>query len=162
MKNASLLLAAVAAGAMFFCCSTAGNGAQQPELTGDINTQSAGGSPQAIAAVGTVSYFVQSDRDHGEELWKSDGTAAGTAMVKDIVAGSGSSAPYSLANIRGTLYFGTNTAAGWELWQSDGTARPRSWICGRAPIPARLITLSLPAETCSLPPRTTGTAWNCG
>ena len=29
------------------------------------------------------------------ELWKSDGTASGTVMVKDISSGSGSSSPYS-------------------------------------------------------------------
>jgi ELWxxDGT repeat protein len=32
-------------------------------------------------------YFMGTDATTGAELWKSDGTAAGTVMVKDIVAG---------------------------------------------------------------------------
>ena len=57
------------------------------------------------------------------ELWKSDGTAAGTVMVKDINPGSGNSAPLSLTNVNGKLYFAANDGAdGDELWKSDGTA----------------------------------------
>ena len=32
-------------------------------------------------------YFSANDNAHGQELWKSDGTAAGTVMVKDINPG---------------------------------------------------------------------------
>ena len=57
------------------------------------------------------------------ELWKSDGTAAGTVLVKDISPGSAGSIPNNLTNVNGTLFFaaddGTN---GTELWKSDGTA----------------------------------------
>ncbi len=41
----------------------------------------------------------------GQELWKSDGTEAGTVQVKDIRPGAGSSGPSSLANLNGTLLF---------------------------------------------------------
>ena len=34
-------------------------------------------------------FFADSDDTHGRELWVSDGTAAGTTMVKDIWAGVG-------------------------------------------------------------------------
>src|SRR5439155_16174692 len=56
------------------------------------------------------------------ELWKSDGTAAGTVMVKDIFAGTQSSSPSNLVNVNGTLYFTANNGTnGIELWKSDGT-----------------------------------------
>ncbi len=42
---------------------------------------------------------------HGVELWKSDGTAAGTVMVKDIAPLATSSSPGDLTNVNGTLYF---------------------------------------------------------
>ena len=61
-------------------------------------------------------------RHRGAELWKSDGTAAGTVMVKDIFPGGFSSYPNSLVNLNGTLYFSADEdIAGNELWRSDGT-----------------------------------------
>ncbi|MCB2205824.1 PKD domain-containing protein [bacterium] len=59
----------------------------------------------------------------GDELWMSDGTAAGTVMVKDINPGSGSSWPCMFAELNGELYFAAyDDDAGFELWKSDGTA----------------------------------------
>lgn len=59
----------------------------------------------------------------GNELWRSDGTIAGTALFKDIVAGTGSSNPQYLTNINGIVYFTANDGStGIELWKTDGTA----------------------------------------
>ncbi|MBL0341284.1 MAG: T9SS type A sorting domain-containing protein [Bacteroidetes bacterium] len=56
------------------------------------------------------------------ELWKSDGTDAGTVMVKDIYPGIDGSYPQDFYDINGTLYFtARNPANGRELWKSDGT-----------------------------------------
>jgi ELWxxDGT repeat protein len=56
-------------------------------------------------------------------LWKSDGSAAGTKMVKDVRAGSRGSFPGDLINVSGTLFFTANDGShGRELWRSNGTA----------------------------------------
>jgi ELWxxDGT repeat protein len=59
-------------------------------------------------------------------LWKSDGTAAGTTLVKDIIAGpvgTFGSTSLLLTNVGGTVYFRADDGVeGVELWRSDGTA----------------------------------------
>ena len=50
-------------------------------------------------------YFSAADGKNGEELWRSDGTAAGTWMVKDIVSGADSSSPRHLTSAGRNLYF---------------------------------------------------------
>ncbi len=57
-------------------------------------------------------YFRANDGSSGSELWKSDGTSAGTVLVRDIQSGANSGSPSYLSNVNGTLYFqatdGTN------------------------------------------------------
>ena len=56
------------------------------------------------------------------ELWKSDGTAAGTELLKDIYPGNEGSYPSDFIDIGGTLYFTAyNISSGRELWKTDGT-----------------------------------------
>jgi ELWxxDGT repeat protein len=92
----------------------------------DINTTTgtASSTPANLTDVNGVVYFAANDGSNGSELWKSDGTSAGTVMVKDIntTAGTGSN-PTGLVNLGGTLYFGANDGVnGVELWKSDGTS----------------------------------------
>lgn len=69
----------------------------------------------------TTPFYAFTDAN-GSELWKSDGTNAGTVLVKDIQAGPGSSVSSDLMNVNGTLFFTANTTTeGNELWKSDGT-----------------------------------------
>ncbi len=57
----------------------------------------------------------------GAELWKTDGTAAGTVLVKDIHP-TDSSVPQSLEALGALLFFSADDgAAGRELWRSDGS-----------------------------------------
>lgn len=48
---------------------------------------------QLPVAVRANLFFVADNNVNGRELWKSDGTPAGTVLVKDIYQGSGSSYP---------------------------------------------------------------------
>ncbi|MDF1799422.1 MAG: hypothetical protein P1V81_09625 [Planctomycetota bacterium] len=68
-------------------------------------------------------YFKAQTLTTGFELWRTDGTAAGTGLFLDIVPGPEHSLPSNLTASGGLLYFVTDTAAeGRELWRTDGTA----------------------------------------
>lgn len=74
------------------------------------------------ADVNGVLFFTAKDGVHGEELWKTDGTQAGTVMVKDIFPGTSGSYIQQMCNVNGTLFFRANDGVnGTELWKSDGT-----------------------------------------
>jgi ELWxxDGT repeat protein len=58
------------------------------------------------------------------EIWKSDGTAAGTVLIADPSPGADLSSPTAVANANGTLFFHTEggpSGEGLGLWKSDGT-----------------------------------------
>jgi large repetitive protein len=67
-------------------------------------------------------FFFANDGTHGFQLWESNGTTAGTFMVRDIGA-SASPSPSYLTNVNGILFFSAvDGAHGSELWQSNGSA----------------------------------------
>ena len=67
-------------------------------------------------------FFKGDNGTGGLELWKSDGTPAGTVMVRDIFPGAGSSFPGELTQVNGTLFFRADDGTrGRGLWKSDGT-----------------------------------------
>ena len=67
--------------------------------------------------------FVAADDVHGTELWRSDGTAAGTQLVRDIRPSTITAAPRNLIDAKGRLLFLADDDGiyGPELWVSDGT-----------------------------------------
>ena len=74
--------------------------------------------------LGEALYFNAWEPSEGQELWGSDGTAAGTHLVRDICPGAcpGRRA-YEMVESGGVLYFqGNDGEHGGELWRSDGTA----------------------------------------
>ena len=81
------------------------------------------GARELTNVAGTLFYSASDVVGGGFELWKSDGTAAGTSLVKDIRPGDAGSALGELTNVGGTLFFFANDGTnGVELWKSDGTA----------------------------------------
>jgi ELWxxDGT repeat protein len=92
---------------------------QAPHMLLDINPTTLSSSPSGLVAIGSTTYFSADDGFHAPELWKSDGTVAGTTSLSDAID------PADLTNVNGTLLFAAGDAGdgihGRELWKSDGT-----------------------------------------
>jgi ELWxxDGT repeat protein len=79
--------------------------------------------PRELTAFAGRLWFTAEAPGLGREPWTSDGTAAGTVPVADILPGSAGSAPSLLAVHAGRLWFFADDGLhGRELWSSDGTA----------------------------------------
>jgi ELWxxDGT repeat protein len=80
---------------------------------------------QPFAAIDNRIVFLANDGVHGRELWVSDGTAAGTRLVRDFLPGAKGmwdTGFASLTGLNGRAYFaGVDNQHGSELWVTDGT-----------------------------------------
>lgn len=93
-------------------------------LIGDVNQlgPNPSGSPTGGVRAGSLAYYVADDGVHGRELWRTDGTAAGTFLLRDIAPGAASSGADNLTPVGGVLFFTANDpATGVEIWKTDGT-----------------------------------------
>ncbi|HEX8355805.1 MAG TPA: T9SS type A sorting domain-containing protein, partial [Segetibacter sp.] len=71
---------------------------------------------------GSFLLFSAQTASSGEELWKSDGTDAGTVPLKDINPGAPSSNPTSFFSYNNIVLFAASDALhGTEVWKTDGT-----------------------------------------
>ena len=76
-----------------------------------------------FASVGSLVFFKSIDAANGQELWVSDGSVAGTHLVKDIWPGKAMSWVTYFAKSYSLYYFIADDGVhGSELWRSDGTA----------------------------------------
>lgn len=98
------------------------------------------GSPLSIPAFGNAAtlggrlYFAANDFSvFGQELWSTDGTPAGTAIVKDIFAGASGSSASLLAAGSDRVNFAAFDGVDFGLWRSDGTLAGTSKIAAVPP-----------------------------
>lgn len=101
-----------------------GAGARSAYLVKDINTSGPRqpGREAALHGIAKVNdkLFFGVAGARRTELWKSDGTAGGTTLVRDLPAVW--QAVPELAAVGGTLFFvAASENTGMELWKSDGT-----------------------------------------
>lgn len=97
-------------------------------LVRDINPSPRDGSPSELIDVNGTLYFAAFGGTSGSELWKSDGTTAGTVMLKDFLDGGRGSYPMggmgapNYVSVSGALFFTASSSTnGYDLWKSDGT-----------------------------------------
>lgn len=98
--------------------------AQIPSMVKDIYPGSNFSNPNTIITgipFNNGYLFTASDGTNGSELWFSDGSTAGTNMVKDIYPGNSTSFPASYFSFNSKIYFRASDTNGNELWQTDGT-----------------------------------------
>lgn len=85
-----------------------------------------GVEPASIGVMSDRVVFLGTDETNGRELWSTDGTPAGTALLKDINPGPAPSWGGIGASFvsRGSslLFFAEDATYGRELWITDGTA----------------------------------------
>ncbi|TGD95360.1 ELWxxDGT repeat protein [Methylobacterium nonmethylotrophicum] len=89
-------------------------------LISTINTTGKGAYD--LTMVGSRLFMNAAGNETGNELWTSDGTPAGTRLVKDIFPRLGGSYPGNFKSFQGSAYFSAEDGVnGRELWKSDGT-----------------------------------------
>jgi ELWxxDGT repeat protein len=85
-----------------------------------------GSSPHNFIAFDDDTVLFSARTDVGQELWKTDGTASGTVMVKDLAPGEKWGSPEFFVKVGDKVYFRATTYAGNRgtpvLWETDATA----------------------------------------
>ena len=82
---------------------------------------------EIFTGTGQILFFQGTNSTTGRELYKTDGTSAGTSMIKDINPGPGHGFLPLVKEennpiMNGEYYFSGNPGSGLQLWKSDGTA----------------------------------------
>lgn len=95
-------------------------------LVKDINAGTASSNAKGnyhLFSTGSYLLFSGEGNLDGMELWKSDGTEAGTVMVKAINPGGASSEPdfFFQLNSTVTIFAATNANTGTEFYRTEGT-----------------------------------------
>ena len=94
----------------------------QVTLIKDINPGSRGSFNYSLSkVVNDKCYFVADDNKNGDEIWITDGTSAGTKLVKNLYPGSETCDPKAFGTNSNKLFFIANDSIhGWELWSTSG------------------------------------------
>lgn len=103
-------------------------------LVKDIAFEVPGSDLQFFASLDGVLMFTADDGAAGTELWRSDGTNAGTYMLKDITPGPLRGTGVVYGDWQGEMLFSSSQDP--ELWKTDGTAAGTQLVADITPGPA--------------------------
>jgi ELWxxDGT repeat protein len=104
-------------------------------LVDDLAPGPASSDPQDLTAMNGTLFFTAWTPGHGRQLWKTNGTAAGTVMLTRVPGPSGAD-PDDLTAADGVLFFSARDPQhGRELWKSNGTMAGTSMVRDIVPGP---------------------------
>jgi ELWxxDGT repeat protein len=108
-------------------------------LLKDVHPGSETSTPRKLTVLDDALIFFADDGIHGHELWRTDGTAEGTALLIDLNPGA-ASGPVELWQsdfvFDGFYYFeGNDGVRGPALWRTDGTAEGTTFVVDTRPEP---------------------------
>jgi ELWxxDGT repeat protein len=104
-------------------------------LVDDLAPGRASSDPEDLTAMNRELFFTAWTPGHGRQLWKTNGTAAGTVMLTRVVGPDGAD-PQDLTVADGVLFFSARDRQhGRELWKSNGTAAGTTMVRDIVPGP---------------------------
>ena len=101
-------------------------------MVADVNTQppyvdTMGSNPRTFRTLAGLCWFTAGDGARGNQLWVSDGTTAGTRVVR-MMPRDDIFQPGSFVELNGVVYFTAySMSEQYALWRSDGTAAG-TWV----------------------------------
>lgn len=87
----------------------------------DYFTNTSGSGPVVIGVLNNVIYYRANDTEHGYELWRSDGTTAGTKMLRDLRTGPEPSMPIVMYADKNVIYFSSFDGTSRSIWKLDAS-----------------------------------------
>ena len=115
------------AGMLVLAVATLAPAQSAPHLLADLETRPAqapvlSSSPSEFVRAGAWTFFAADDPVLGRELFRTNGTSAGTGLFADLNPGPASSSPRLLTAASSRLYFlYDDWVSGAQPWVSDGT-----------------------------------------
>lgn len=98
-------------------------------LVKDIDEGILGLNPREWMDMGTFKLFLGTTSQEGTEIWRTDGTEAGTGLVVDLAPGPSDLSITLLGRVGGKAIFRAfQSSEGYELWATDGTAEGTSLV----------------------------------
>jgi ELWxxDGT repeat protein len=96
-----------------------------------LQNEQNGPIPYGFRRLGNMALFAATTPATGYELWKTDGTEAGTALVKEIIPGAAESFGRFISEVNGAfLFLVYDEMFRQSLWRTDGTPEGTVLLAG--------------------------------